>query len=231
MPRVDKCAGHQQRAVKRLPRASQADDERTLAALRRKDEQAFVQLVSALGPSMIRIARLYVPHQGVAEEIVQEAWLSVLRGLDGFQGRSSLRTWIFAVLANCARKRAAKEGHAVSLSAIGGVTEADERDDRFFPSTHPRWAGMWTSVVDPWDELPEERLLAGEVVAVMRDAIAELPTAQRLVLGLRDVEGWSASETAELLGLSDPNQRVLLHRARGTVRRVLELYLDRERSG
>jgi RNA polymerase sigma-70 factor (ECF subfamily) len=176
--------------------------------------------------SMTRVAMIYVSSQAVAEEVVQDAWLNVLRGLERFEGRASLRTWIFTILVNCARRRAAREGRSVPFSALADAPSADPADaDLFTPADHPRWSSVWTRPNDAWDELPEQRLLGRECVGVVREAIADLPPTLREVMTLRDVAGWSSREVADALGISDENQRVRLHRARARVRVALEGYL------
>jgi RNA polymerase sigma-70 factor (ECF subfamily) len=203
--------------------AASADDE--LLALRSGDRRAFLELVRRLHPSMMRIASLYVSNPALAEEVVQEAWLGVLRGLGAFEGRSSLRGWIFSIVANCARTRGSREARQVPFSALaaeddeGGPTVAPER---FHGPDHPRWAGHWASAPQAWSE---ERLLQAESCRVAQRAIAELPPRQREVITLRDVEGMESDEVCDLLGLSEANQRVLLHRARAKVRAALDAYL------
>ena len=197
-------------------------------ALRGGDEAAFADLMRRYSAPMTSVAMLYVTSHAVAEEVVQDAWMSVVRGLDRFEGRSSLRTWIFTILANCARKRAAREGRCVPFSALPGGQEPLEpppEPDPFTPAEHPRWSRIWTTPNDAWDALPEERVLGRECVDVVRDAIADLPPRLREVMTLRDVAGWSSREVAEALGISDENQRVRLHRARARVRSALEGYL------
>jgi RNA polymerase sigma-70 factor (ECF subfamily) len=163
---------------------------------------------------------------------VQETWLGVLRGLDRFEGRSSLKTWIFHILANTAKTRAAREGRSVPFSALAEAEmESDEpaiEPERFQPAdgSHP---GGWVSFPKSWDELPEQRLLSGETMARIGEAIQALPEGQRMVITLRDVDGCSAEEARNILGVSETNQRVLLHRARTRVRRALERYLDESR--
>ena len=178
---------------------------------------------------MTSVAMLYVSSHAVAEEVVQDAWMSVVRGLDRFEGRSSLRTWIFTILANGARKRAAREGRCVPFSALPGGLEPDAaaaEPDPFTPAEHPRWSRIWAAPNDAWDALPEERVLGRESVDVVRDAIAALPPTLREVMTLRDVAGWSSREVAEALGITDENQRVRLHRARARVRSALEGYIE-----
>jgi RNA polymerase sigma-70 factor (ECF subfamily) len=203
--------------------------EAIVVALRRGEEQAFVALVDEYGPSMFRVARMYVSTRSVAEEVVQEAWLGVLSGIGRFEGRSSLRTWIFRIVANLAKTRGERESRTIPLSSVAAGEGGRTVDaDRFL--TGGRWAGHWTSAPNRWSELPEERLVDGETMAVVQDAIAALPESQRTVVTLRDVDGWSSDEVCNVLELSETNQRVLLHRARATVRRALEAYLDGEQS-
>lgn len=205
-----------------------SDDALLLGALRDGDESAFVTLVDCYGGAMLRVARLYVGSDAAAEDVVQETWLRVLRSLDGFEGRSSLRTWIFVILGNCARKRLAKEGRTVPLGSLeDSPREPAVASERFFPARHPRWAGMWSTLVDSWEQIPDEQLLAGEARERFVAAIAELPARYATVFTLRDVEGWSSDEVCALLGLTAANQRVLLHRSRSRVRAALEEYLGR----
>jgi RNA polymerase sigma-70 factor (ECF subfamily) len=179
---------------------------------------------------MTRVAMAFVSRREVAEEVVQETWLNVLRGLDGFEAKSSLRTWIYAILANCARRRGEQEQRLVPLSELA-ADEASGDDlgvggDRFFDGG--RWAGMWSSAVPRWDDVPEERLMSGELRATLLDAINTLPRMQRAVITLRDIEGWPSGEVCEYLGVTDGNQRVLLHRARAAARAVVERYIKGE---
>jgi RNA polymerase sigma-70 factor (ECF subfamily) len=171
----------------------------------------------------------FVIRRAVAEEIVQETWLHVVRSLDSFEARSSLRTWIYAILGNCARRRAEQEQRLVPLSELA-ADEASGDDigvsrDRFFDSG--RWAGMWSTAVSRWDGLPEERLVSSELRTTLLEAIAALPPVQRAVITLRDIEGWAPEEVCEYLGLTNGNQRILLHRARAAVRSAIERYLEK----
>jgi RNA polymerase sigma-70 factor, ECF subfamily len=197
-----------------------------LQRLRRGDEDAFAALVEMYGASLLRVSQLFVSSRAVAEEVVQETWLGLLKGLDRFEGRSSLKTWLFRILANIARTRAVREARTVPLSSLGGPEEDAPLVDpsRFFDSKH-RWAGHWVSFPPRWDDMPEERLVSRETRSVIEKAIAELPPVQQAVIALRDVEGWDSAEVCELLGLSEGNQRVLLHRARTRVRAALEDHL------
>lgn len=180
---------------------------------------------------MLRVARLYVRSFAVAEEVVQETWLRALRSLDRFEGRSSLRTWLFVILANCGRRRAEREGRYVAV----GDLEPDEAGDvpavaasSFFPRSHPRWAGMWSTRVGSWDAIPDDRLVAGEGREQLRQALASLPPRYAVVFVLRDVEGWSGGEVCDLLDISAANQRVLLHRARTRIRAAIARYFEGE---
>jgi RNA polymerase sigma-70 factor (ECF subfamily) len=183
-------------------RGAASDEGELLEALRAGDERAFATLIDAYGPQMLRVAMLYAPSRAVAEEVVQETWLHVLEGLDRFGQRSTLKTWIFRILANAARSRAKHERRSVSLP------NAEEAD------TPAR------------TDLPEHGVLASEVRAVIADAIRKLPPAEGMVITLRDVDGWSSAEVCDALELSGGNQRVRLHRARAAVRRELAGYLD-----
>jgi RNA polymerase sigma-70 factor (ECF subfamily) len=192
------------------------------------EEQAFVELVREHGPAMLRTARLYVSSDAVAEEVVQEAWIGMLRGLPRFEGRSSLRSWLFSIVVNAALKRGERERRSTPFSSVSrGGTHAFDTS-RFLEDGHARWARCWASVVRRWDGLPEEQLLSSEWFAEIRRLVASLPPNQAAVLVLRDVEGCEPEEVSELLGVSRANQRVLLHRARTALRGALEPLADRE---
>jgi RNA polymerase sigma-70 factor (ECF subfamily) len=198
------------------------DDALLLAALRAGDERAFAELVDRYGPAMRRLALTFVRTPAVADDVVQETWLGVLRGIDRFEGRSSLKTWLFRILTNTAKTRGERESRSVPFSSLAGELGEDGPavdPDRFVEG------GAWTSPPERWDALPESRLLAGELREVIDAAIADLPAAQRIVISLRDVEGWPADEARNVLGVSETNQRVLLHRARSKVRAALEDYV------
>lgn len=204
------------------------DELTLLAALRGGDEAAFETLVHTHYPAMLRVALMYIRNRSVAEEVIQETWLAVLQGLARFEGRSSLKTWIFRILANRARTRAVREGRGVPFSAlVSQEAEGDEpavEPERFRPAGD-KWPRGWVSAPQSWSEVPEERMLALETRERIRLAIAALPPAQRAVITLRDIEGWDAGEVSGHLGVTDGNQRVLLHRARSKVRAALERYL------
>lgn len=202
-----------------------SDDMRLVAALRAGDERAFMELVDAHGPSMLRVAMLFVRTRAVAEEVVQDAWLGVLKGIDRFEGRSSLKTWVFRILTNTAKTRGEREARSTPVSFL---TDADLEPgavsvdpDRFLPDGD-RWAGWWASSPVRFDEQPESRLLSSETVAVVRAVVDGLPEAQKAVIAMRDMAGFSSEEVCASLGISEGNQRVLLHRARTKVRVALE---------
>ena len=204
-----------------------AEDAHLARSLRDGDEGAFAELVSRYQSSLLRIAMIYVKNRSVAEEVVQETWLGVLQGLERFENRSSLKTWIFRILTNRAKTRAVREARTVPFSSLatdaeGGPSVEPER----FLGADSRWAGHWASPPTSWAEMPETRLASKETLHVIRAAIDALPPAQARVIVLRDVEGWSSEEVCELLELSEANQRVLLHRARSKVRVALERHLD-----
>jgi RNA polymerase sigma-70 factor (ECF subfamily) len=169
---------------------------------------------------------MYVPTPAVAEEVVQETWIGVLKGIDRFEGRSSLKTWIFRILANIAKTRGERERRSIPFSsAAGAAAEEPAVDpDRFLPAGDER-ARAWALGPIPWPG-PEESLLSGETRRVILEAIEKLPPAQREVITLRDVEGWSSEEARNALEISETNQRVLLHRARSKVRGAIERYLN-----
>lgn len=213
-------------STNRPPLPARGSDAELIKALKAGDETAFVDLVHAHHAVLLRVAMTYVSSRAVAEEVVQETWLGVLKGLARFEGRSSLKTWIFKIAANIARTRAVREGRCLPFSSLPGSDDEPCVDpDRFFPPDHPRHPGHWARGPASW-EIPEGRLLSGETRNVILAAIEQLPTAQRLVVTLRDVEGWSAEETCQALEVSDGNQRVLLHRARSKLRAALERYLS-----
>jgi len=205
-------------------RSPAGDDEVGLvAALREGDEQAFARLVDQYHASMVRVARAYVATREAAEDVVQDAWIGVIKGLDRFEGRSSLKTWMFRIVINKAMTRGGRDSRSVPFSSLGSSSDEPAVDpDRFFESG--RWCGWWLSD-DALTKLPDRIVLAQESRAMIDAVIATLPPSQRLVITLRDVQGFSAGETCELLGVSEANQRVLLHRARTRVRSALEGYV------
>lgn len=211
--------------------STREDDVHLVVALRRGDEDAFAALIARYHSSLVRLASVFVGSNTVAEEVAQDTWLGVLQGIDRFEGRSSLKTWIFSILSNRAKTRGQRESRSVPFSTLGTFEDSPDEPsvepERFRP-VGERWAGGWVSFPRSWDDLPEECLLSRETRAHVRDAIAALPASQREVITLRDVEGWAADEVCNVLGISETNQRVLLHRARSKVRRALERYLAAE---
>jgi RNA polymerase sigma-70 factor, ECF subfamily len=193
-------------------------------ALRAGDEATFATLVGRYSGAMLRLAQLYVRSRAVAEEVVQETWIAVLNGIVRFEGRSSLKTWIFRIVANKAKTRAAKEGRSVPFSAF--APDEPSVDPERFRGPEDRYPGHWVTFPSSWAGEPEERLLASETLALVENAIAQLPPAQAVVITMRDVEGFDVGEVCDTLEISEGNQRVLLHRARSKVRRALEEYLD-----
>ena len=203
-----------------------AGQEQVVAALRAGDEATFTMLVDELGPSMLRVALMYVPTRAIAEDVVQEAWLGVLAGIGRFEGRSSLKTWIFRILTNRAKTRGERESRSIPFSSLapadGDGDEPAVDPDRFVADGH------WSSAPEPFSSLPESRLVGKETLEVIQSAVDRLPAMQRAVITLRDVEGWSSEDVRNVLDLSESNQRVLLHRARSKVRQALETYLQGE---
>jgi RNA polymerase sigma-70 factor, ECF subfamily len=195
-------------------------DAALLDRLRAGDEAAFMELVERHHAALVRLAQSFVSSRAVAEDVAQETWLGVLNGIDRFEGRSSLKTWIFRILVNRAKTRGERESRSVPFSSLAKADEPSVDPDRFID------AGAWSTPPRPWEGEPVERLLAGEARGVIDAAIAELPSAQRQVITLRDIEGLDAAEVAGVLDITDGNQRVLLHRARAKVRQALEGYLS-----
>lgn len=202
-----------------------------LEQLRSGNEAAFVSLVDRYAPTMLRLAMIYVRAWAVAEEVVQETWMAVLEGLGRFEERSSLKTWLFRILTNCAITRAQREGRSIPFSSLPDddtdLAEPAVDPDRFFSEDH-QWSGRWTSFPSKWQDLPEERMLSRETRVCLEKAIEALPLSQRQIIIMRDIEGWTAEETCTFLGISEGNQRVLLHRARSKVRGMLEQYFEEE---
>ena len=199
-------------------------DLRLVAAIRAGDERAFLALVQRHHRAMVRLAGAFVP-AGVAEEVAQEAWIGVLKGLHKFEGRSSLKAWIYRILVNCAQFRGSREARAVPFSALETDRgESSLATGRFLDGDHPRWPGHWVKFPEPWSD---QRLILKETLHLVEKAMDALPAHQREVMRLRDVEGWRSAEVCEALEISEANQRVLLHRARSKVRQAIEPYLCR----
>jgi RNA polymerase sigma-70 factor, ECF subfamily len=199
------------------------DEHGLVEALRAGDEETFASLVDSYSGALVRLARMYVSSAAVAEEVVQETWVGVIRGIDRFEGRSSLKTWIFRILVNNAKTRGQREGRSIPFSSVAPPADEDEPavdPDRFLPDASKN-PGHWALGPTPWPT-PEERLLSGETRDLILEAIKELPPAQREVVTLRDVEGWSSADVRNALEITETNQRVLLHRGRTKIRAALE---------
>ena len=199
------------------------EDAQLVEGLRARDEAAFAELMRMYGAGMLRVARMYVSSRAVAEEVVQEAWLGVLKGIDRFEGRSSLKTWLFRIVANTAKTRGIREARSAPFSSFGDE-EAGVSPDRFLGADE-RFPGHWAVPPASWAGVPEDRLLAAETLEVIGRTIERLPPSQRAVLTLRDLEGLSADVVCNALDLTETNGRVLLHRARAKVQAALEEYL------
>src|SRR4051812_10911967 len=189
-----------------MPRAREMalPDAEVVAALKRGDQTVFAELVDAYSPGLMRVARMYVRDRAVAEEVVQETWIAVLRGIDRFEGRSSLKTWIFRILMNTAKTRGQRESRSIPFSAAVGDDEPSVDPDRFLGAEH-QWAGGWMLGPAEW-QTPEEELLQGETRDAILAAIDELPESQKAVITMRDVEGFDTDEVSEALGITDGNQ-------------------------
>jgi len=207
--------------------ADSTEDLALVEHLRAGDEAAFMMLVDSLMSSMLRVARMYVSTQAVAEEVVQEAWVGVLQGIHRFEGRSSLRTWIFRILTNVAKTRGQREGRSIPFASLAG----DDLDQPAVPAEafqgpEGAWPSHWSSIPADWRGIPEDRLVGNETLARIGRVIDALPPMQAAVIRMRDVQGMSSEEVRNALELSETNQRVLLHRARSRVRRELEGYVQ-----
>jgi RNA polymerase sigma-70 factor (ECF subfamily) len=198
-------------------------DADLVARLRAGDQDAFRDVVTRNHTAMVRFASGFVPSTAVAEEVVQDTWIAVIRGIDRFEGRSTLRTWIFRILANQARTRGMRERRTVPASSLADeLAEAEQPSVSVERFAGPPGRGMWAQPPERWSDQPEERLLIGATFERFAETVATLPDNQRRVLVLRDVEGWTSEEVCELFELSEVNQRVLLHRARSKLRATLE---------
>lgn len=198
-------------------------DAELIEALRKGDEQAFATLIDAWSPAMLGYARYFVRSQASAEDVVQETWLAVLHGLDGFRGDASLRSWVFRILANIARKQGGRDARWVP---IGLASDQPSYEPTRFRGLDDPWPGHWRTDATPAPWQPEERVLSGEARAVVYAALDELPQRQRTVVELRDVHGLTSAEVCEALSITPENQRVLLHRGRGRVRAALETFME-----
>ena len=201
------------------------EDAQLVEGLRAGDEAAFARLMREYGGTMLRVAQMYVPSRAVAEEVVQEAWLGVLKGIGRFEGRSSLKTWLFRIVANTAKTRGVREARSVPFSALAEEGDESSVDPDRFLGPGERFPGHWAVPPESWAGQPEGRLIARETLDLIEREVEKLPPAQRAVITMRDVQGLTAEEVRNALDLSETNQRVLLHRARSKVRRALEEYM------
>lgn len=200
-------------------------EDEFVSALQSGDTEAFRLLVATMHAPLVRMARIYLP-ASVAEDAVQDTWTSVVRTIGAFEGRATIKTWVFRIMLNRIRTLARIQGRTVPFATAGPESDPHPSVDAN-RMVHPELGPHhWPDVPARWDLLPEQRLLSGEVRTVISEAITKLPAAQREVVTLRDVEGWTSEETCEALGISAVNQRVLLHRARAALRAVLEEYLN-----
>ena len=206
-----------------------SNDSTLVEQLRAGDEHAFAWLLDRYDSALRRLARTFVATAASADEVVQETWLAVIEGIDRFERRSSLKTWIYRILMNKARTRGVRDKRAVVFSAMSPATDGlgpTFPPDRFLPPDHADWPGHWAVEPSAWETLPPERLEARETLVEVRNAIDGLPPTHRAVITLRDLDGWSSEEVCDLLDLTPANQRVLLHRARARVRAALETYFE-----
>jgi RNA polymerase sigma-70 factor (ECF subfamily) len=199
------------------------EDALLVEGLRTGDEAAFAAVMRMYGRGMLRVAEMYVSSRAVAEDVVQEAWVGVLRGIGRFEGRSSLKTWLYRIVANTAKTRGVRESRSVPFSSLGDHGDEGTVDADRFLGSGDRFPGHWAVPPQAW--APEGRLLAGETLEVVERAIDKLPPAQRAVITMRDVQGFTSEEVCNALDLTETNQRVLLHRARAKVRSALEEYM------
>ena len=207
-------------------RTASAEEVELLARLRAGDERAFEALVGRHYGTMLAVARTYVSSRAVAEEVVQEAWLGVLKGLDRFEGRSSLATWIMRIVVNIAKTRGVREARSIPYASLAPEGAEAAVEPGRFRGAGDGFPGLWRAYPANWKDLPEEVLHERDTLRVAMAAIADLPPAQRAVITMRDVQGCGPEEVCAVLEVSDGNQRVLLHRARSRVRAALERHLD-----
>jgi RNA polymerase sigma-70 factor (ECF subfamily) len=206
-----------------------SEDAALVARLRNRDEAAFLEVVQRHHGSLVRMAQSFVNNRAVAEEVAQDTWVAVLQGIDRFEGRSSLKTWIFQILVNRAKTRGMRESRCINFSGMidgnsdSGYPSVDP--SRFLPADDAQYPGHWACQPQHWDMTPEQQLLSRESQTFIEQAIASLPQLQKEVITLRDVQGWENEEICALLGISEANCRVLLHRARSRMRQALETHL------
>jgi RNA polymerase sigma-70 factor (ECF subfamily) len=206
-----------------MPPRSPVDDQNLVERARGGDEEAFALLVRRYSPMLLRLARMYVPTDALAEDVVQETWVAVVRGLERFEGRSSFKTWLFRILVNRAKTRGVREHRSIPFASVGsGAADEDGEEGPTVDPARFTSEGAWTSAPADWHDDPEAALDSAEALRIAREAIDELPERQKIVITLRDLEGLSSDEVRNVLDLTETNQRVLLHRARTKVRKALE---------
>jgi RNA polymerase sigma-70 factor, ECF subfamily len=206
-----------------VERVLSTDEARLIEGLRAGDEAAFAELMREYGAGMLRVAQMFVSSRAVAEEVVQEAWLGVLKGIGRFEGRSSLKTWLFRIVANTAKTRGVREARSIPFSALGAAEGEPAVDPDRFLGAGERFPGHWAVPPQAW--APEGRMLGQETLEIIERELERLPPAQRAVIAMRDIQGFSSEEVCNALDLTETNQRVLLHRARSKVRAALEEYM------
>lgn len=206
------------------------DDEQVIAGLQRKEEAAFQFLINHYHASLVRVAMLYLPDAAAAEEIAQETWLKVLEGIDRFEKRSTLKTWIFAILSNLAKSRGKREGRCIPFSELNLQEEGDGEPsvpaNFFSPASDPEFPGHWLVPPAGWDGTPEDHLLSQELKNYMFNALSNLTENQRAIITLHDLEGISSEEICNIFNISETYQRVLLHRGRARIRQAVENYFN-----
>jgi RNA polymerase sigma-70 factor (ECF subfamily) len=205
-----------------MPPRSPADDQELVERARDGEEEAFALLVRRYSPMLLRLARMYVPTDALAEDVVQETWVAVVRGLERFEGRSSFKTWLFRILVNRAKTRGVREHRSIPFASVSGGNDQDGDEGPTVDPARFTSEGAWTSAPADWRDDPETALDSAEALRVARAAIDELPERQKIVITLRDLEGLSSDDVRNVLDLTETNQRVLLHRARTKVRKALE---------
>lgn len=205
-------------------------DTELVRALLNRDENAFSEIVERLHGPMLRLAMAYVSKPSLAEEAVQETWVIVLQNLRKFEGRSTLRTWIMGILIKVASRRAKRERRyvrgGVAEDSNTGLLEPSVSPARFYGQETPQWTGHWAQPPRSWGENPESKLLTKQAQECIEREIQGLPTLQRAVITLRDLEQWTSEEIRNVLKISSTNERVMLHRARAKVRKACEEYLE-----
>jgi RNA polymerase sigma-70 factor (ECF subfamily) len=211
------------------PNSAPGSDQELLRRLRERDQAAFAEMLDAWSPGLLRVARAYVASAESAADVVQDTWLAVIEGIDRFEGRSSLKTWVYRILTNTAKRRGARESRSAPWSSLPGDGDTGPAvTPEWFQAAGEEYPGHWREFPSPWPTSvvpsPEGRALAAEIITQLDGALAELPGRQRVVITLRDVEGLTSEEVCEVLDISPTNQRVLLHRARSFVRARLETY-------